>query len=393
MRGLNYKRHKREMLALMLSTVIIAAIAIPYPDINAVQVKLTHRNVNDDSTGLNLQVVAQDPSAITFGNGSRTETIPLGEIRVTLDPGTVNEKIATFNFTGGLLSDNSGGIITGLSFDGVTHHHKPGNFGSGPFYGYGAGFFNGTFTKGEIGDGQTVVGLSSQPYGQDTTASYKVNFNPMLLPTGTHVIRVDVLAHHGDQNFYSSGDISFHSKQVKATGKVTGEGHIGKNINFEFNVNSNSSKGNLEYNDKTSHFNLESTKITSVVIDPSLMNATFTGQAETKGGSEHGKKTTEKLTFVVDVTDPDKKGDRDQFSIIATDSTGAVVYQNSGMVQGHIEIHTTDADKNHENNGNNKGNQNDDNNDTNDDHNVNHTSVTEIKNTITNLISHGKNNK
>jgi hypothetical protein len=337
------------MMALSLSIVIIGAIAVPYPDSNAVQVKLTHRNINDDSAGLNLQVVAQDPTSTTFGNGLRTETIPLGEIRVTLDPGTANEKMATFNFTGSLTSDNSGGIITGLSFDGITHHHKSGSFGSGSFYGYGAGFFNGTFTKGEIGDGQTVFGLSSQPYGQDTTASYQVNFNPVLLLTGTHVIRVDVLAHPGDQNFYSSGDISFHSKQVKSTGQISGEGKIGKNVNFEFDVNSKDNsaepKGNLGYDDKTSNFSLESTKITSVSVDPSLMNATFMGQAETKGESEHGKKNSQKLTFVVNVSDPDKKGDRDQFLITVNDNTGATIYQQSGTVQGHIEIHVTDSVK------------------------------------------------
>src|SRR5690242_21448184 len=93
------KYHKREILTLALSIVIIGAIFMPYPDISAVQVKLTHRNTNDDSKGMDLQVVAQDPSAITFGNGLRSETIPLGQIRVTLDPGTVNEKSAIFNFT------------------------------------------------------------------------------------------------------------------------------------------------------------------------------------------------------------------------------------------------------------------------------------------------------
>ncbi len=232
-------------MALSLSIVIIAAIAIPYPDINAVQVKVTHRNINDndDSKGLNLQVVAQDPATITFGNGLRTETIPLGEIRVMLDPGTANEKTTTFNFTGSLISDNSGGIITGLSFDGITHNHKPGAFGNGYFYGYGKGFFNGNFTKGEIGDGQTVVGISSQPYGQNTIASYKINFNSTLLSTGTHVLRVDVLAHHGDQNFFSSGNISFHSKQNDDDHKGHDDRGTGKQDN-DTNKNSSQNNGN-----------------------------------------------------------------------------------------------------------------------------------------------------
>ena len=188
---------------------------MPYPDISAVEVKLTHRNTGDDSKGMDLQVVAQDPSKITFGNGLRTETIPLGQIRVTLDHGTASEKSAIFNFTGGLISDTSGGIIKGLTFGGITHHHQPGTFGSGAFYGYGKGFFSGNFNEGEIGDGSTVTGISSQPYGQDTIASYQVNFNPNLLSVGKHIIRVDVLAHPGDANFFSTGDVQFNNHPDK----------------------------------------------------------------------------------------------------------------------------------------------------------------------------------
>ena len=251
-----HKHHERKILTLALSIVIIGAIFIPYPDISAVQVKLTHRNTNDDSKGMDLQVVAQDPSAITFGNGLRSETIPLGQIRVTLDPGTVNEKSAIFNFTGSLISDSSGGIIKGLTFDGVTHHHKSGTFGSGSFYGYGTGFFSGNFTKGEIGDGSTVTGISSQPYGQDTIASYQVNFNPNLLSAGTHIIRVDVLAHPGDANFFSTGDVSFSnhpekdSKDKDNGDKKSGKGDDNKsndnksNDNSNHNINNNSKSKN-----------------------------------------------------------------------------------------------------------------------------------------------------
>ncbi|MDE1827514.1 MAG: hypothetical protein KGH83_07985, partial [Thaumarchaeota archaeon] len=42
---------------------------------------------------------------------------------------------------------------------------------------------------------------------------------------------------------------------------------------------------------------------------------------------------------LVQVSDPDKSGDHDTFSITITDRTGSVVYQNSGIVHGHIEIH------------------------------------------------------
>jgi hypothetical protein len=44
----------------------------------------------------------------------------------------------------------------------------------------------------------------------------------MLLPTGTHIIRVDVIAHHGDQNFFSTGDISFNNKEPDETDFDTG---------------------------------------------------------------------------------------------------------------------------------------------------------------------------
>jgi len=209
------KFHRREIITLALSIVIIGAIFMPYPDISAVQVKLTHRNTNDDSKGMNLQVVAQDPSKITFGDGLRAETIPMGEIRVTLDHGTASEKSAIFNFTGGLISDSSGGIIKGLTFDGITHHHQQGTFGNGYFYGYGKGFFSGNFTKGEIGDGSNVTGISSQPYGQNTIASYQINFDPTLLSKGKHMIRVDVIAHPGDTNYFSTGDVQFNNHPDK----------------------------------------------------------------------------------------------------------------------------------------------------------------------------------
>ena len=37
--------------------------------------------------------------------------------------------------------------------------------------------------------------------------------------------------------------------------------------------------------------------------------------------------------------DADKSGDHDTFSITITDGNGVIVYQNSGIVHGHIEIH------------------------------------------------------
>lgn len=204
------RHHKREIVTLTLCAVIIGAIFTPYPGANAVQVELQNKDIQaGGNTAVDLKVVAQNPAAITFPNGQNSETLPFGEIRVTLDSGTVNEKMVRFNFTGSTLSDNTGGIITGLTFNGITHGTSVGTFGNGYYYGYGAGFFSGTFQNNTIGNGTTVTGISSQPYGEDTAGSYQIHFDPSLLPTGTHVIRVDVLAKSTDTNFFSSGDISF----------------------------------------------------------------------------------------------------------------------------------------------------------------------------------------
>lgn len=65
-------------------------------------------------------------------------------------------------------------------------------------------------------------------------------------------------------------------------------------------------------------------------------------KAKSNGDHDGNDKTSNaagKLTFLVSVTDPDKKGEHDTFSITITDSNGNIVYQNSGTVKGHIEIH------------------------------------------------------
>jgi hypothetical protein len=202
---------KRDIIALALSVIIIGAIFTPLPGVNAVRVELHNADIQaGGNTAVDLKVVAQNPTAITFPGGIHSETLPSGVIRVTLDPGTISEKIISFNFTGHVLSDGADGIITGLTFGGITHGTiTTTSFDSGSSYGYGFGKFSGIYKDGTIGDGSTVTGISSQPYGVDTTDSYKINFNPSLLSTGSHHIRVDVLRTSGDSNFFSSGDISF----------------------------------------------------------------------------------------------------------------------------------------------------------------------------------------
>jgi len=163
-----------------------------------------------------------------------------------------------------------------------------------------------------------------------------------LLPAGTDNMAA---SYSGDSNLNHSI-----SNSVKVTvttavtttvpgvtsGKVTGGGHIGKGVNFGFEVNADSNgkkkiKGNLEYNDRNSKIKLRSNNMTSLSIDQNMTHASFSGKAKVNG--------TSGFTFTVSVTDPDKRGDHDTFSITITDGTGKVVYQNSGKVRGHIEIH------------------------------------------------------
>ena len=84
-------------------------------------------------------------------------------------------------------------------------------------------------------------------------------------------------------------------------------------------------------------------------------------QATISGTGDLGKNHNDH-TFIATITDPDKTGDHDVFSITITDSSGKIVYQNTGTVKGHIEIHKfadhddkSDSGVNH-NNDNNKNN-------------------------------------
>jgi hypothetical protein len=74
-----------------------------------------------------------------------------------------------------------------------------------------------------------------------------------------------------------------------------------------------------------------------------MTHIAFMGQAKITG-NPHDNNSTDQLTFSVNITDPDKKGDHIQFSIIVTDSSGKVVYQKSGTAKGHIEIHKVNPD-------------------------------------------------
>ena len=189
-----------------------------------------------------------------------------------------------------------------------------------------------------------------------TLSGNKASIITSSLPIGADII---VASYSGDSNSSPSTSnsvtVSVTTTQTVTQGKVTGGGHIGKGINFGFEVSSNNNskkkiRGELEFNDKNVKIKLHSQNITSLSIDPSMTQASFSGNGKLNGKSG--------FTFSVNVTDPDKTGNHDTFSITITNGTGNVVYQNSGQVKGHIEIHVTtkkhdtdDDKKTHEKNG------------------------------------------
>jgi hypothetical protein len=184
---------------------------------------------------------------------------------------------------------------------------------------------NGTnFGSHTISSGKSKIVTSSLPIGTDiVSASY--SGNGLLDPSSSNSVTVLVTT----------------TVQNETHGKVTGGGHIGKNISFGFDVSTDSHgkkkiKGNIQYNDKTSKIKLHGNNVTSLFIDSSLTQASFNGNAIING--------TSGFTFHVSITDPDKNGEHDVFSIMISDGSGNLVYQNSGQVKGHIEIHTVHND-------------------------------------------------
>ncbi len=127
------------------------------------------------------------------------------------------------------------------------------------------------------------------------------------------------------------------------SGRVTGGGNIGLGTNFGFEVTSdidkaNSIKGTFEYNDRYVKLNMHSDKISFLSVDPTTSQATIVGTTDYDRHNNHHERGTD-YTFISTISDPDKTGEHDRFSITVTNSTGYVVYQNSGNVKGHIEIH------------------------------------------------------
>jgi Big-like domain-containing protein len=222
------------------------------------------------------------------------------------------------------LSSNATSIISGKSVNFAVTVSPSSATGTIQFRVNGANFGSPVTLSG----GKAILATSSLPAGTDNmAASYSGNGN--LNPSTSNSVRVTVAT----------------TVQGVTLGKVTGGGHIGKGIHFGFNViadhvGKKKIKGSLEYNDKNSKIKLHSNNMTSLSIDKNMTHASFSGKAKVNGKPG--------FVFTVSITDPDKKGEHDMFSITITDGSGNVIYQNSGQIKGHIEIHVIHKDNPHD---------------------------------------------
>ncbi|MDE1771012.1 MAG: hypothetical protein KGI28_10760, partial [Thaumarchaeota archaeon] len=106
--------------------------------------------------------------------------------------------------------------------------------------------------------------------------------------------------------------------------------------------------GNLEYQDKSANMKFHSDKISFLSVISTSSEATIVGTTNDDMQDKSGTQGSNH-TFLATISDPDKTGNHDTFSIVVTGSTGNVVYQKSGTVQGHIEIHKINNEEDHKN--------------------------------------------
>ena len=172
-----------------------------------------------------------------------------------------------------------------------------------------------------LSSGQAIFSTSSLSLGSDiVSATY--SGNTILNSSTSSSVTITVASTTTSQN--------------ATVEKINGNGNFGRGNNFEFNIDSKNGttfKGHLNYHDKTAHFNLHSTQITSLSVDSSITHIVIIGQAKTKGNPHNSTQ----LMFTANIIVSDKKGKNDQFSIVVTDGS-SIVYQKSGTTHIHLEF-------------------------------------------------------
>ena len=297
---------------------------------------------NTLSTGLHTIYVNATDEAGNVVKSSMSVTYV--EPTVTLPPPSGGTTPITFNSsTGGFTSLDS------ISPSSLSPHPPPGN--------YPLGFFSWSITGFAPATSVTVTITSPVPLHHQSHYFKLVDGSWVSIPVSVsgNTMTMTISDNGPFDGNPAVGVISDPGAVANPTdGRVTGDGTIGKNIDFTFEVRSDIDKadnthGTLEFHDKSGGITLHSDRISFLSVDDVISQATFSGTGDL--GKNHN------YIFIASIADHDKTGNHDTFSITITDNTGKVVYTNSGTVKGHIEIHKfadkddkSDSGSKHDNN-------------------------------------------
>ena len=279
-----------------------------------------------------IEVNATDSAKLTTVS---TVSITYAAPTVTIPPPTGSGQI-TFN-------TNSGGFT---SLGTIT----PSSLPTPPLPGvYPIGFFSWSVTGFAPATSATISITSPTPLNPHSQYFKLIGSTWVAVPSTVHgnVISFTISDNGPFDNNPATGIISDPGTVANPTsGRVTGGGNIGKGTNFGFEITSDISKqnairGTFEYQDRYVKLNLHGNNISFLAVGPTTSNATIAGTTSYDRHDRHDdhERHGTNYSFVATISDPDKSGQKDTFSITVTNSTGYVVYQNTGMVKGHIEIH------------------------------------------------------
>ena len=279
-----------------------------------------------------IEVNATDSAKLTTVS---TVSITYASPTVSIPPPTGTGQI-TFN-------TNSGGFtnLGLLSPSSLPTHPLPGV--------YPIGFFSWSITGFAPATSTTISITSPTPLNPHSQYFKLVGGTWVAVPSTIHanVLSFTISDNGPFDNNPVTGVISDPATVANPTnGRVTGGGNIGKGTDFGFEVTSDISKqnairGTFEYQDRYVKLNLHSNSISFLSVGPAVSNATVAGTTSYERHDRHENHESQgtNYSFVAVISDPDKSGQHDTFSITVTNSTGYVVYQNTGIVKGHIEIH------------------------------------------------------
>lgn len=289
----------------------------------------------------------------SFTTGSLALGQHVIQVNATDSAGLVTISQITITYAAPTVSipspSGSGQITFGAGSGGFTSLNTvaPSSFPTPPPPGsYPLGFFSWSIT-GFAPATSAAVTISSPVPLQAQSQYFKLIGGTWIgIPVAVHgsTITFTISDNGPFDNNPATGTISDPGAVANPTdGKVTGGGNIGKGTNFAFEATSDLDKakairGTLEYQDKYVKLNLHSNSVSFLSVDTTTSKATITGTTSYERHDRHAGHGAA-YSFLATISDPDKTGYHDTFSITISNSTGSIVYQNSGVVKGHIEIH------------------------------------------------------